>query len=155
MAATPRPTPHASKGASVLVEERDDRALPGQQTGYWFMSPTDIPATRPTYDPNGALLPRTTEPEGRALVLVGFDDVWFPLSEAAASVYSPMRAICEGGTAIFVVPGSARDDWPGQTYAVRAAPALTRARVAEAYGKKAALRARPDKKTVQVLLRRQ
>jgi hypothetical protein len=155
MTSASRPATRALPGAKVLIEDRDERTLPGQKTGYWYLTPKDIPQTRPTYEPNGALLLRPGEEDGRALVLAGFDDVWFPLSEAASLVYSPLRVIAEGGSATFVESGLPQRAWPGQVFQVQAAMPLPRARVAEVYGAAAGLRARPEKKTVQVLVKKQ
>jgi hypothetical protein len=134
---------------SLLLSDVENRSLDGELPGYWFESLADVPASRPAYDPNGAILLNANG--DRAIVLIDFEGISLPLSDAAEMIYSGPRAIKEGRGATFVVPAtSSRRAWPGRVFQLDRAPYLTQRGVVLAYGPVAGRRARPDKKTIQV-----
>jgi hypothetical protein len=120
-------------------------SLPGQIDGDWYGPGEDVPSTPPTWDPTGALLVRGDH----ALLLVPVEFQWHPMSEAAIDTYLHSAEMRRGETWTFL----ART--PVQRFAVQMAEPLPSAdAVAQRYGAEAAARARPDRPTVQVRLRR-
>lgn len=129
--------------------------LPGQVLGVWIRAGSPLPD--PHHAPTGSILPRVggrlDVPVLSALDLVQVEDVWLPLSEAGLYTYSHSSGL------------QASEQWQFVTKPVQGLGPLVfdamihedlleRDQVTALYGGPAAERVRPDRRTVQLRLRR-
>lgn len=139
--------------------EPSDLAGPieGQLSGWWIAPWEEPPSSAPAIRHGGAILVRggqTTATEARALDLVPFDDAWLVLSEAGLYTYRHSEGLARGERWRLFVPGRRLSD-PPQIFEAHLSPArLSRSALAEHYGDEAARRARPDRDSIELVVRR-
>jgi hypothetical protein len=132
--------------------------IAGQWSGYWLEPGRDVPSVCPAYRPTGGVLRRLGETDHADfvcldLVLVeslnaGF--LWLPLSEAGRYTYAHSAGLMRGE------PGWRVAYWNGtvSVFGAEYTDSLGPREVAQFYGPEAFERARHDRPTVQLHLRR-
>jgi len=124
--------------------------IPGQVEGYWFRSETEIPASKPAYNPTGAVLPAgRLEDNVDCLDLVDIDGVWYPLSESGVHTYAHSGSLSYGQP-YFFAPVST---W-GTLYKASLGSMEEPAQIGARFPSGAIQRARPDRKVVVLHLSR-
>jgi hypothetical protein len=136
----PGTAPHSSEQLNAGT-----RDIPGQLEGDWILAQSTSNTPKTAW-PTGALL--LSDDRSHALDLVFVESAWFPMSEAALYTYTHSFGLMGGESWRFVARNT------NEVFEVSMGTLLTKQEVAVRYGREAALRSRPDYKTVQLLVRR-
>lgn len=143
-----------------MSAETDETTISRQVPGFWFEGDRPLPKMKPAYRPTGAVLPRLATQNapsfdgGTVLDLVRVEDtsgafVWVPLSEAGQYTWSHTLGLLRGEPWLFVLWRQTKRF----VFAAKFAPYLQPRSVNTLYGVKAAERARPDRRAVQLVLK--
>lgn len=124
--------------------------ISGQVEGYWFRSETEVPASKPAYDPTRAVRPAgRLEDNVDCLDLVDIDGVRHPLSESGVHTYAHSGSLVYGQP-YFFAPASR---W-GTLYKASLGSMEEPERIGTRFPPEASQRARPDRKVVVLHLSR-